>query len=134
MIHFFINLDWTNVYYFFSSYIIESVVKQHDCTQNNHNDSNSSYFHDIKGFEVKNNKIALYEIKVNRELKIKKVKALKEFDNVDLSKEILKCLYENTLINNKYIKKIPKKAKFYIAYYYYEKGKEYKSFISEFDL
>lgn len=89
---------------------------------------------DFKGFEVKNNKIALYEIKVNRELKIKKVKALKEFDNVDLSKEILKCLYENTLINNKYIKKIPKKAKFYIAYYYYEKGKEYKSFISEFDL
>lgn len=89
---------------------------------------------DFKGYEVKNNKIALYEIKVNRDLKIKKIKALTEFDNVDLSKEILKCLSENTIISNKYIKKIPKITKIYIAYYYYEKGDKYKSFISEIDI
>jgi hypothetical protein len=89
---------------------------------------------DFKGFEVNDNNIALYEIKVNSNLKIKKVKALKEFDNVDLSKEILKCLSKNIIIDNKKIKKIPQKTKIYIAYYFYEKDNQNESFISEIDL
>src|SRR6478735_4311015 len=108
---------------------ILNILKENKVNDFNENDllivpskkCESDYF---KGFEVNDNKIALYEIKVNSNLKIKKVKALKEFDNVDLSKEILKCLSKNMVIYNKKIKKIPKKTKIYVAYYYYEKDNQ----------
>lgn len=88
---------------------------------------------DFKGYEVNDN-IALYEIKVSTKLKIKKVKALKEFDNAALSKEILKCLSKNFIIDNKEIKKIPKKTKIYIAYAYYKNDNPNESFMSEIEL
>jgi len=116
-----------------------NILKENKITDFNENDlwiiHSKKCESDFKGFEVNdNNNIALYEIKVNSNLKIKKVRALKEFDNADLSKEILKCLSKNIIIDNKKIKKIPKKTTIYVAYYFYKKGSQYESFISENDL
>ncbi|OOV29723.1 hypothetical protein BXU11_07585 [Flavobacterium sp. LM5] len=88
---------------------------------------------DFKGYEVNDN-TALYEITISTNLKIKKVKALKEFDNADLSKAILKCLSNNFIIGNEKIKKIPKKTKIYVAYVYYKNDNPNESFMTEIDL
>lgn len=115
------------------------ILKENKIKNFNENDLKISYKekpckNNFLGYEVKNDKIAIYEIKVNRNLKIKKIKAISEFDNADLSRQILKCLSENLIIDKKRIKKIPKKSKIYIIYYYNEEVDKNQSYITDYFL
>ncbi|WP_438966711.1 hypothetical protein [Flavobacterium sp.] len=115
------------------------ILKEYKIKNFNENDLKISYKekpckNNFLGYEVKNDKIAIYEIKVNRNLKIKKIKAISEFDNADLSRQILKCLSENLIIDKKRIKKIPKKSKIYIIYYYNEEVDKNQSYITDYFL
>ena len=89
---------------------------------------------DFKGYEVQKTKFAVYEITIEKDLTISTIEPLQEFDNKQLSEEILKCMKENLKVDNRKISEIDNPTKVGMIYYYYEAGKEYKSFISEFDL
>ena len=113
-------------------------LKKYNIQKSNEFDLKISYSkpcqNDFKSFEVNKEKIAIYEIDVNRDLSIKKVKALREFDNPKLSKEILTCLSENIKVDTKKIKQISKRTKIIIVYYYYPAEDKNQSFISDIDL
>ena len=89
---------------------------------------------DFKGYEVNKSKFAIYEITIEKDLRISNIKPLQEFDNKELSKEIIKCMNENLKVDNRKISEIPNSSKITIIYYYYEAEKQDKSFIGEFDL
>ena len=89
---------------------------------------------DFKGYEVQKIKFAVYEITIEKDLTISKIEPLQEFDNKQLSEEILKCMKENLKVDNRKISVIQNTTKIGKIFYYYEADKEYKSFIGEFDL
>lgn len=88
---------------------------------------------DLKGYEEKN-RFAVYQVIVNSDLSIKKIKVLKRFKNNDLSKKLTVCLRENMKISAQNMKVIPEKAKMTIIYFYYSSEKNNQSFISTWDL
>ena len=89
---------------------------------------------DFKGYDEQKTKYAVYEITVEKDLKISEIKPLQEFDSKQLSDEIMKCLNENLKVDNRKISEIKNITKVVMIYYYYEAEEEYKSFISERDL
>lgn len=89
---------------------------------------------DFKGYEVQKIKFAVYEITIEKDLTISKIEPLQEFDNKQLSEEILKCMKENLKVDNRKISGIPNTTKIEKILYYYEAEKEYKSFVGEYDL
>lgn len=89
---------------------------------------------DFKGYEVHKIKFAIYEVYIEKDLTISKIEPLQEFDNKQLSEEILRCMKENLKVDNRKISKILDTTKIEMIFYYYESDKGYKSFISEFDL
>ncbi len=89
---------------------------------------------DFKGYDAPKTKFAVYEITIEKDLKISKIKPLQEFDSRQLSDEIMKCLNENLKVDNRKIFEIKNITKVIMIYYYYEAEEEYKSFISERDL
>ena len=89
---------------------------------------------DFKGYELQKTKFAVYEITIEKDLTISTIKPLQEFDNKQLSEEILKCMKENLKVDNRKIFEIDNQTKVGMIFYYYEADKEYKSFISESDL
>lgn len=88
---------------------------------------------DLKGYEEKNS-FAVYQVIVNRDLSIKKIKVLMRFKNTSLSKKLKVCLRENMKISAQNMKVIPEKAKMTIIYFYYSFDKNNQSFISTWDL
>jgi hypothetical protein len=90
--------------------------------------------HDLfKGYEGEGQKNAVYQLTVEKDLSISKIKALKEFDNQKLSKALLAYLKEKTKLNTRNISAIKKRTQLIVVYYFYPAEKEYQSFISEFD-
>ncbi|MEI6586840.1 MAG: hypothetical protein WCL56_12185 [Sediminibacterium sp.] len=90
--------------------------------------------HDLfKGYEGESQKNAVYQLTVEKDLSISKIKALKEFDNQKLSKALLAYLKEKAKLNTRNISAIKKRTKLIVVYYFYPAEKEYQSFISEFD-
>ena len=90
--------------------------------------------HDLfKGYEGESQKNAVYQLTVEKDLSISKVKALKEFDNQKLSKALLAYLKEKAKVNTRNISAIKKRTQLILVYYFYPAEKEYQSFISEFD-
>lgn len=87
---------------------------------------------DLKGYEEKN-RFAVYQVIVNSDLSIKKIKVLKRFKNTDLSKKLSVCLRKNMKISAQNMKVIPEKAKMTIIYFYYSSEKNNQSFISTWD-
>lgn len=87
----------------------------------------------LKGFSEKD-KFAVYELIVNRNLSIKKIRILKGFTNKDLSKKLTVCLRDNTKITAKNVDVIPEKAKIIVIYFYYSTDKGHPSFVSKWDL
>lgn len=88
----------------------------------------------FKGYEVNKSKFALYEITIEKNLRISNIKSLQEFDNKKLSEKIMKCMNENLKVDNRKIFEIPNSSKIIMIYYYYEAENEDMSFIGEFDL
>lgn len=87
----------------------------------------------LKGFNEKE-RFAVYELTVNPNLSIKKIRILKRFKNKDLSKKLTVCLRDNIKINTRNLDEIPEKAKIIMVYFYYSTDKEYPSFIGKWDL
>ena len=75
----------------------------------------------------------MYQLTVEKDLSISKIKALKEFDNQKLSKALLAYLKEKAKLNTRNISAIKKRTQLIVVYYFYPAEKEYQSFISEFD-
>ena len=90
--------------------------------------------HDVfKGYEGESQKNAVYQLTVEKDLSISKIKALQEFDNQRLSKALLAYLKEKAKVNTHNISAIKKRTQLILVYYFYPAEKEYQSFISEFD-
>ncbi len=87
----------------------------------------------VKGFNEKD-RFAVYELLINRNLSIKNIRILKQFNNKDLSKKLTVCLRDNLKIRARNMDEIPEKAKIILIYFYYSAEKEYPSFVSTQDL
>ncbi|MEA5260724.1 hypothetical protein VB264_23195 [Arcicella aquatica] len=87
----------------------------------------------IKGF-TENERFAIYEIDVNPDLTIKKIKAFKRFHNKKLTRTLLKCLKNNLSINTYLKKAIPEPTKVFLMFFYYPQNDKNQSFISYWDL
>ena len=88
----------------------------------------------FKGFDGEVRSNAVFQLTVEKNLSISKIKVLKEFDNQQLSKELLKYLKGNIKISSKNNSGINKRTQLIVVYYFYPAEKEYRSFISEQDL
>jgi hypothetical protein len=88
----------------------------------------------FKGYEGEVRSNAVFQLTVEKNLSISKIEALKEFDNQQLSKELLKYLKRNIKISSQNNSGINKRTQLIVVYYFYPAEKEYRSFISERDL
>jgi hypothetical protein len=88
----------------------------------------------FEGYEGEVRSNAVFQLTVEKNLSISKIKALKEFDNQQLSKELLKYLKKNIKISSKNNSGINKRTQLIVVYYFYPAEKEFRSFISERDV
>lgn len=86
---------------------------------------------DLKGYETNNQKFAIYEITVSKNLAIAKVKNLKSFDNEVLSQKLLACIKNDATVNTRKFKKIPFKTKVIVIYFYNPGDQNNPSFLSK---
>ncbi len=95
----------------------------------------SQFLADFKGFEVQKEHFAFYELTVDKDLSIKKVNVLKEFDNDNLKHDLLKSVRENIEVYTPQRENvIDNKTQIIIALYYYPAEQGNECFISQFDL
>lgn len=84
----------------------------------------------IRGFEEKTERFSLYELTINMDLSIGKVRALKEFENKKLKSSLANCVKNGiTVYKNANEKSIPEKTKIVIGLYYYPAKGKRESFI-----
>ena len=88
----------------------------------------------FEGYEGEVRSNTVFQLTVEKNLSISKIKVLKEFDNQQLSKELLKYLKGNIKISSKNNSGINKRTQLIVVYYFYPAENEYRSFISERDL
>ena len=88
----------------------------------------------FRGFEVKEQPFALYELTIDKDLSIKKVKPIKEFDNDNLKSSLRACLKEAYIWHRSKKTEIEKRAKILITLYYSAANEKRDSFISKFDV
>ena len=88
----------------------------------------------FKGYEGENIKNAVYQLTIEKNLFISKIKAIKEFDNQKLSNALLQYLKENKKVDTRKFSGIKKRTQLIVVYYFYPAEGDYRSFISEFDL
>ncbi|WP_160113999.1 MULTISPECIES: hypothetical protein [Aquimarina] len=89
----------------------------------------------FRGVQIKNDRFALYEVTINKDLSIEKVHSIKNFDNLEIQEQLMKCLEDNVKVYNyRSILKIPKKTKIILPLYFYPPEKSHPGFISNFDL
>ena len=82
----------------------------------------------FKGYEIENN--AFYEITVNEDLSLKSIKILKEFDNEQLSNELIDFIKNNIYIGRKgKLESISAETKIILGLHYHSSEKERKSVI-----
>ena len=84
----------------------------------------------FKGYDIKNEKNSFYELTVNKDLSVKNVKILKEFDNKNLSKELIEFIKKNIHVGRiGKLNEIPNKTKIILGLYFHPPVKERKSVI-----
>jgi len=88
----------------------------------------------LKGYDGEMLSNAVFQMTVEKNLTVSKIKVLKEFDNQQLSKELLKYLKGNIKISSKNNAGINKRTQLIVVYYFYPADKKHRSFISEYDL
>ena len=88
----------------------------------------------LKGYDGEMLSNAVFQMTVEKNLTVSKIKVLKEFDNQQLSKELLKYLKGNIKISSKNNSGINKRTQLIVVYYFYPAEKKHRSFISEYDL
>lgn len=94
----------------------------------------SECLEDFKGYEVKMERFALYELTVEKDLSISEVKPLKEFDNENLKADLLNCVKSIKVFTRKKEPEIPNKTKMIVPLYYYAAERGHESFIGRYDL
>lgn len=87
----------------------------------------------FKGYNIQN-KFAVYEVLINRDLSINKIVPLQEFDNHKLAIKMLNCIKNNLVFYNKHSTILPDQSKLILVYYFYPAENKYLSFISQYDL
>lgn len=106
-----------------------STVNEFELTTNDY-----SICHDgLEGFRT-SNRFAVYELNVNQDLTIDKIRVLQEFDNKELSKKLTNCLQNNVKIYVKSMKTIPEKTRLIVMYFYYPAEGKDQSFITTWDI
>ena len=88
----------------------------------------------LRGYEVSNQRFAVYEFKVEKNLIISKIKTLKAFDNQKLSDSLFFILKDAKIEPKKGLSTLNKRNRFILVLYYYPAEENYKSFISKYDL
>jgi len=89
----------------------------------------------FKGYEVNNEKFAIYELTIDKDLSVLDVKELKTFDNEKLKVELLDFIEKNISVGRKgKLNEIPEQTKIILGLYYYPPEKENLSFIGTFAL
>lgn len=84
----------------------------------------------LKGHEINNGDNAFYEIVVNKDLSLKDIRILKEFDNEQLSNELIDFIKKNIYIDRiGKLKTIPEETKIILGLHYHSAEKERKSVI-----
>lgn len=95
----------------------------------------NSCLREFKGIEIKGERFALYELMVEDDLSISNVKALKEFDNMEIKSNLLQCIVESVKVHRRNKEtNILKRTKIIIGLYYYPAQRGNESFIGQFDL
>lgn len=79
---------------------------------------------------------SVYKLTLNKDLSVKKAKALQRFDSSNFSKKMKKCFLKNIVFENKLNSKINTKKNIvvYVVYYYYPSDGESEPFINDSDL
>lgn len=106
-----------------------STVNEFNLTTNDYNICKD----DLKGFRT-SDRFAVYELNVNQDLTIDKIKVLQGFDNKELSEKLTNCLQNNLKIYIRSMKTVPAKTKLIVMYFYYPPEGKYQSFITPWDL
>lgn len=84
----------------------------------------------FKGYQIKNGNHAFYEITVNENLSLKNIKILKEFDDEQLSNELIDFIKNNIHIERiGKLDVIPEETKIILGLHYHSAEKERKSVI-----
>lgn len=84
----------------------------------------------LKGYEIENGNNAFYEITVNEDLSLKNIRILKEFDNEQLSTELIDFINKNIYIGRiGKLKTIPEETRIILGLHYYSANNERKSLI-----
>src|SRR5699024_9081165 len=96
---------------------------------------NSDSLKKFNGLTESKNNFALYEIVINKDLSIKSVKPIKEFQTNGINNEILEILKTKSKVYARNRESaISEEEKIIIPLFYYPKEKNDKSFISPYDL
>ena len=96
---------------------------------------NSDSLKKFNGLTESKNNFALYEIVINKDLSIKSVKPIKEFQTNGINNEILEILKTKSKVYPRNRESaISEEEKIIIPLFYYPKEKNDKSFISPYDL
>lgn len=85
---------------------------------------------EIDDYRDVNKTFSIYELSINEDLKIKKVRTIIEFDNKELSKNMLQFINSKIIIDNSKINKIPRKTKLYLVYFFYNGNDKEKSILT----
>ena len=88
----------------------------------------------FKGYSVKGDRFAVYQITVEKDLSISNVKAIKEFDNRELSKKLGQSIREVEKVKSNLATQINEPTQMFFVFYYYPSESTYQSFISRLDL
>ena len=96
---------------------------------------NSEFLKKFNGLTESKNNFALYEIVINKDLTIKSVKPIKEFQSNEMNTEIISILKNQSKVYAKNREStISEEQKIIVPLFYYAKEKNDKSFISPYDL
>lgn len=104
-------------------------------TNEDHFTLNVSDFMDkLIGYPVSENRFAVYQLIIEKDLTISKVKMLQSFGNKDLSEKIAENLLKLGKIHSKQVQKLDKPSIMTIVFYHYPSEQHNGSFISRHDL
>jgi hypothetical protein len=108
-------------------------IPRNDFNLKTHFDSKDS---SLRGYDLPVGSFAVYQIQINNDLTIKKVKTIKAFLNKDLHKKLGHTIKEELKIRtiNRNITQIEKPTELLLIIYYFAKEGSEKSFVTNWDL
>lgn len=108
-------------------------IPRNDFNLKTHFDSKDS---SLRGYDLPLGSFAVYQIQINNDLTIKKVKTIKAFQNKDLHKKLGHTIKEELKIRtiNRNITQIEKPTELLLIIYYFPKEGSENSFVTNWDL